>query len=113
MLKKFAVGLLATALIAGPAFAQTSNSSAAPSTTPAAAPAKMQAVPAVTKSAANPAKPVKHAKAHEKTVKHVATRSRVRSHVKSSKTHQARHVKPVKSHQAKTTSQTGTAAKRS
>jgi hypothetical protein len=111
MLKTFAAGLLATALIAGPAFAQTSNSSAAPTKTPAAASANTQAAPAATnaKPVANTTKTVQHAKAHKKTVKHVAGRS----HVKSSKTHQARHVRPVKSHQAKTTDKTGTAAKRS
>jgi hypothetical protein len=111
MLKKFAAGLLATALIAGPAFAQTSNPSAAPTTTPAAAPANTMAAPAATnaKQATSPTKTVKHAKLHKAPVKHVASRS----HVKSSKTHQAQHVKPVKSHQAKTGTKTGATAKRS
>jgi hypothetical protein len=120
MLRKFAAGLLATALIAGPAFAQTSTpSGSAPAAMPAAAatqnapakaaaaPASTMAAPAVTKTkeTANPSKTVKHAKLHKKTVKHVASRS----HVKSAKIHQARHVKTVKTHQVNT----GTAAKRS
>jgi hypothetical protein len=120
MLRNIAAGLLATALIAGPAFAQTSNSSATPNAapsatvqtkTPAAAPANTMTAPATTnaKQAANPSKTVKHAKLHKKTVKHVASRS----HVKSGKMHQARHVKPVKSHQAKSQLKTGTTAKRS
>ncbi len=122
MLRKFAAGLLATALIAGPAFAQTStpstpsSSAMAPAAAPAtqnapakaaAAPASTMAAPAVTKTkeTANPGKTVKHAKLHKKTVKHVASRS----HLKSGKMHQARHVKSVKTHQVNT----GTAAKRS
>jgi hypothetical protein len=124
MLRKFAAGLIATALIAGPAFAQTStpstNSGSAPAATPAAAPVTQNApakaaiapakvttapvntmaAPAVTKmkETANPSKMVKHAKLHKKTVRHVASRSH--------KMHQARH---VKSHQVNT----GTSAKRS
>jgi hypothetical protein len=128
MLSKFAAGLLATALIAGPAFAQTSNTGATSGSTPSAtssttqnAPAKAVTAPANTMSApaatdakqsTNPAKTEKHSKLHKKTVKHIASRS----HVKSGKMHQARHVKPVKSHQAKlqtkTQIKTGTAAKR-
>jgi hypothetical protein len=112
MLRKFAAGLLATALIAGPAFAQTSTSSmpsgtapnaAAPASQNQAAPAKVTTTPA--KQTANPSKTVKHAKLHKKTVKHVASRS----HLKSGKVHQVRHVKSVKTHQAKA----ATAAKRS
>jgi hypothetical protein len=117
MLRKFAAGLIATALIAGPAFAQTSTpSGSAPATQTApakaaTAPANTMAAPAVTKTkqAANPSKTVKHAKLHKKTVKHVASRS----HVKSGKMHQARHVKSVKTHQAKIGTKIGTAAKRS
>jgi hypothetical protein len=111
MLRKFAAGLIATALIAGPAFAQTSTPSAtsgsAPAAMPAAAPASTMAAPAVTKTkvTANPSKMVKHAKLHKKTVKHVASRS----HVKSAKLHQTRHVESAKTHQVKT----GTSAKRS
>lgn len=119
MLRKFAAGLLATALIAGPAFAQTSNSSTTPKASPSAAvqtktPAassNTMTAPATTnaKQAARPSKTVKHAKLHKKTRKHIASRSRV----KSGKMHQARHVKPVKSHQAKSQLKTGTTAKRS
>jgi hypothetical protein len=118
-LRKFAAGLIATALIAGPALAQTSTTSgSAPAATPAPvtqtapakaaiAPANKMAAPVVTnaKQTANPSKMVKHAKLHKKTVRHVASRS----HVKSGKMHQARHVKSVKAHQAIT----GTSAKRS
>jgi hypothetical protein len=69
------------------------------------------AAPAATKAkqTANPSKTVKHAKLHKKTVRHVASRS----HIKSGKVHQARHVKPVKTHQAKVQSKAATAAKRS
>jgi len=121
MLRKFAAGLIATALIAGPAFAQTSTTSgsapaATPSTAPvtqtapakaAIAPANKMAAPVVTdaKPTANPSKTVKHAKLHKKTVKHAARQS----HIKSGKMHQSRHVKSVKTHQAIT----GTSAKRS
>jgi hypothetical protein len=118
MLRKFAAGLIATALIAGPAFAQTSTTSgSAPAATApvtqtapakaAIAPANKMAAPvaANAKRTANPGKMVKHAKLHKKTVKHVASRS----HIKSGKVHQARHVKSVKTHQAVT----GTSAKRS
>jgi hypothetical protein len=124
MLRKFAAGLLATALIAGPAFAQTSTpsttSGSAPTTAPinqvapanaatapakaTPAPANTMAAPAVTKTkeTANPSKTVKHAKLHKKTVKHVVSRS----HLKSGKMHQARH---AKTHQVNT----GSSAKRS
>jgi hypothetical protein len=128
MLSKFAAGLLATALIAGPAFAQTSNTGATSGSAPAAtstttqnAPAKAAApsakattaptntmsAPAATdtKQSTNPVKTEKHSQLHKKTVKHVASRS----HVKSGKMHQARHVSSVKSHQVNT----GTTAKRS
>jgi hypothetical protein len=113
MLRKFAAGLLATALIAGPAFAQTSTSSMPSGTAPnAAAPASTTAAPAVTKAkqTANPSKTVKHAKLHKKTVKRVASRS----HLKSGKVHQVRHVKSAKT-QAKVAHQSkaATAAKRS
>jgi hypothetical protein len=138
MLRKFAAGLLATALIAGPAFAQTSNSNtkttgSAPAATMPAAPTAQNtpvkgsgssanvtapantAAPAATyaKQTAKPDKAVKHVKLHKKTRKHLASRS----HVKSGKMHQARHVKSVKSHQAKLQTKTqikaGAAAKRS
>jgi hypothetical protein len=112
MLKKFAAGLLATALIAGPAFAQTSTSTPSGTAPNAAASASTMAAPAVTKAkqTANPGKTVKHAKLHKKTVKHVASRS----HLKSVKVHQVRHVKSAKTH-AKVAHRTkaATAAKRS
>lgn len=117
MLRTFAAGLLATALIAGPAFAQTSNSSTKTNSVPSAtvqtktpaAPANTMTAPATTnaKQAASPSKTIKHAKLHKKTHKRVVSRS----HLKSAKIHQVRHVKPVKSHQAKV--KTGVTAKRS
>ena len=80
MLRKFAVALVATTLIAGSAFA------AQPSETSGAAPAATQAVPAV------------------KTTKIVApTTKHVRKHVahrKAANVQQARHVKSTKTHQA-------------
>src|SRR5271166_5251495 len=133
MLRKFAAGLLATALIAGPALAQTptttpsGNTPAASAPTinaPAtktvpvkAAPSSPMAAPTATdaKQTANPTKAVKHVKLHKKSVKRVASRS----HVKSGKMHQVRHTKSVKSHQAKIVpakiapTKTGDAAKRS
>jgi hypothetical protein len=112
MLKTFAAGLLATALIAGPAFAQNSTSSASgpapaattPAKTPSAASANTMTVPAATnaKQTANSGRTTKHVKLHKKAGKHTASRS----HVKSGKMHQARH---VKSHQ----DNTGAATKRS
>jgi hypothetical protein len=80
MLRKFAVALVATTLIAGSAFA------AQPTETSGAAPAATQTAPAV------------------KTTKIVAPTTRhVRKHVARGKVgtmHQARHVKSTKTHQA-------------
>jgi hypothetical protein len=80
MLRKFAVALVATTLIAGSAFA------AQPSETTGAAPATTQAAPAVktTKVVAHTAKHVR---------KHVA-------HRKGGNIRQARHMKSTKTHQA-------------
>jgi hypothetical protein len=115
MLRNFATALVATALIAGPALAQTSGSTSgsAPVTAPAKQTAPVNAAPANTASApaasnaqqsAKPGKTVKHAKIHKKTVRHSTGRSG-----KSSKMHQARHIKSTKTHQVNT----GRAAKRS
>lgn len=80
MLRKFAVALVATTLIAGSAFA------AQPSETSGAAPAATQAAPA-----AKTTKIVAHTTKHVR--KHVARR-------KAGNIHQARHVKSTKAHQA-------------
>jgi hypothetical protein len=80
MLRKFAVALIATTLIAGSAFAaQTSETSGA-------APAATQAAPAV-KTTKIVAPTTKHVR------KHVASR-------KAGKMHLSRHVKSTKMHQA-------------
>lgn len=97
MLKKFAAALVATGLIAGPAFAQSTGN---PSVTPIS-PAATQAAPSVAakptvKPAAKTAKTVKHSARHVR--KHAA-----RSTTMGAATHQARHVKPgtaSKTHQA-------------
>ena len=121
MLKKFAAGLLATALIAGPALAQTSTTLRHPPTVNAPmtktvpvkpAPSSAMAAPAATnaKQAVNPTTVVKHAKVHKKSVKRVAHHSH-----KASKVSQSRHLKSAKAHQAKAKvgSKAGSATKRS
>ncbi len=106
MLKKFAAALVATTLVAGPAFAQSTGNSGATPTTPAAqatqaAPSTAAAKPTV-KTTAKTAKTVRH------TAKHVRKHA-ARSPKKGAAMHQARHVKPAKAHQAGVTA----AAKRS
>ena len=118
MLKKFAAGLLATALIAGPALAQTSTTpsgnapaaNAPMATAPVtktvpvkAAPSGMMTAPAATnaketvnKQTVNPTKAVKHAKVHKKSIKRVAHRLH-----KAAKVSSLRHLKSAKTHQAK------------
>ena len=100
MLRKFAAALLATTLIAGPAFAAQPSGSAGstPAASTAAAPASTNAV---TKQTAKPTKTVKHARKHAR--KHVARHKvgtmKVARHFKSTKTHRhhvAAHAKPVK-----------------
>jgi hypothetical protein len=83
MLRKFAMALVATTLIAGSAFA------AQPSETTGAAPAAAQAAPA-----AKTNKIVGHTT--KQVRKHVARR-------KAGNIHQARHVKSSKTHQASVT----------
>ena len=93
MLKKFAVALVATALIAGPAFAQSNGTSGATPTAPAAQTAP--AAPTASTPAAKPA--VKTTKAVKHTAKHARKHF---AHRKTGTMHQARHVTPAKTHQA-------------
>jgi uncharacterized protein YdeI (BOF family) len=82
MLRKFAAALIASSLLAAPAFAAQSSGSAG--ATPAAPAAQTQ-------QPANPTKTIKHARRH--IHKHVVR-------TKSGTMHQARHGKLVKAHQA-------------
>jgi delta-aminolevulinic acid dehydratase/porphobilinogen synthase len=87
MLRNFAIALVATTLIAGPAFAaQSSDTAGTPSAKPAAP--VTQAAPAV-----NAKQPAKQAVKETHVRKHVA-------HGKNGPMHQARHIRPVKTHQA-------------
>jgi hypothetical protein len=95
MLRKFAAALLATALIAGPALAQTSTQApgnAGSTAAPAAAAASTTGAKVQTKAAS--------------TVKSTKTASHIRKHVrkhlargKTTTMKQARHVKSTKTHQ--------------
>ncbi|MGB7254621.1 MAG: hypothetical protein WBC94_13540 [Xanthobacteraceae bacterium] len=96
MLRKFAAALVAAALIAGPAFAQSNGTSGAMPSAPAGQTAP--AAPAASTPAAKPSvKTTKAVKHTAKRVSHHASRSK-----KSSASHQARHAKPAKTHQAGT-----------
>src|SRR5580704_15081953 len=97
MLRNFAIALVATTLIAGPAFAAQSsdNTSGSPSAKPAAP--VTQAAPDT-----NAKQPAKQAVKQTHVRKHVA-------HRKTGTMHQARHIKAAKTHQANV----NTAAKRS
>jgi negative regulator of sigma E activity len=97
MLRKFAAVLLATALVAGPAFAAQSSDSAG--ATPAAATTGVNAK--VQTSTSKPTKPVMHARNHVR--KHIA-----RAKVGTMK--QARHVKSTKTHQANVSKSKGSKA---
>jgi hypothetical protein len=102
MLRKFAAALLATTLIAGPAFAAqpSGNAGSNPAASAAAAPAS--GTNAVTKQTAKPTKTVKHARKDAR--RHVARGKvgtiKVSRHFKSTKTHRhhvaAHVVKPAK-----------------
>jgi hypothetical protein len=89
MLRNFAAALLATSLIAGPAFAMEPSGNAAPAAT-----VRTDAKPTV-KAAAPSAQPAKHLRKHARshTRKHVAHRNvhRMKTvhHFKGSKTHKA------------------------
>jgi hypothetical protein len=111
MFRTFAAALIATAVVAGPAFAQNSGTApanpAAPSqTTPNARAASTAPVKPAVKSTT----PAKHAGKSTKSVKHRAKHARkhhashVRKHSAPKKTsarmHQTRHMKPGKTHAA-------------
>lgn len=87
MLKNFAAALLATSLIAAPAFAQTNDTgkAAAPAMQSQSAPAPQ--APTAAKTSVKHHAAVKHSKKHHM--------SRLRG-----ATHQARHMKLTKAHQA-------------
>jgi hypothetical protein len=90
MLRNFAAALLATTLIAGPAFAAQSTDTAGSTPATQAAPAA-STTNAKQSVATKPAKLVKHTAKHAR--KHFA-------HRKTGAMHQARHVAPAKAHQA-------------
>jgi len=90
MLRNLAAALLATTLIAGPAFAAQSSDTAG------SAPAT-QAAPAASTTNAKQAVAIKS----DKLVKHTAKYARKHfAHRKTGTMHQARHVAPAKTHQA-------------
>jgi hypothetical protein len=91
MSRKFAAALVAMALLATPAFAQSSGSN---TSTPAAPAAQSKAAPAVV---AAPAKSTKTVEAVKHTAKHARKHF---AHRKTGAMHQARHAKPAKTHQA-------------
>jgi hypothetical protein len=96
MLRNFAIALVATTLLAGPALAaQSSGTAGATSATPKAP--VMQTAPAT-----NARQPAKQAVKQTHVRQHLA-------HGKNSPMHQAHHVKPAKTHQANVSA----AAKRS
>jgi hypothetical protein len=94
MLKIFAAALVATALIAGPAFAQTNGTSGVMPSAPAGqtAPAAATASTPAAKPTVEATNAVKHTAKH---VRHHASRSK-----KSGASHHVRHAKPAKTHQA-------------
>jgi hypothetical protein len=103
MLRKFAAALLATTLIAGPAFAAQRSDSAGSTPTAPTAPAASTAVApasthAVTKQAAKPTKMVKHARKHARKhmVRHKVGKMKVSRHSKSMKMHRHHAAAPVK-----------------
>jgi predicted outer membrane protein len=112
MLKTFTAALLATTLIAAPAFAQNPVNTGATPAAPAA-----QSQPAV--SNAGKAAQTETGKAAVKTttqksVKHVAKHaSKHASRGKTKMVHQARHVKPSKTHQVNAGKPVSETAKRS
>jgi hypothetical protein len=98
MLREFAAAVVATALIAGPAFAAQSadKTGGMVPATPAAPSAQTSQTAPAASSTVKPTATVKQTQ----TVKHV------RKHVargKNGTMHQARHIKPMKTHQANVT----------
>ncbi len=82
MLRKFAAAMLATALIAGPAFAASHLGN--PGSAPVTAPVTVPASTTVTKPMAKPAvKMVKHFRGH--VVRHKVGKIKVARHLKSTK----------------------------
>ena len=108
MLKKFAAALIATTLVAGPAFAQSNGNSGTMPSAPSA-----QTVPASPTASMPAAKPT--VKDHRQNGEDGQARDKARpqacraEHKKGAAIHQARHAKPAKAHQAGI----ATAAKRS
>jgi hypothetical protein len=113
MLRKFAAALIATTLIAGPAFAAQSTGTAgtAPATAPVTAP--VATAPASAAATVKTTKTVHHTVKHDR--KHLARgKNGIKTGSKSGTMHLARHVKPAKTHQANTGKTTNDqAAKRS
>jgi hypothetical protein len=119
MLRKFAAALIATTLIAGPAFAEQSTATAgtAPAAAPVTAPAATPSAPASAAATVKTTKTVHHTVKHAR--KHLARgkngiKTAIKTGSKSGTMHQARHVKPARTHQANTGKTTNDqAAKRS
>jgi hypothetical protein len=87
MSRKIAAALVAIAMLATPAFAQSPGNNG---TTPAAPAAQSHTAPAVASANVKATKVVKH------TAKHASKHARL----KNGAMHQARHAKPAKTHQA-------------
>jgi hypothetical protein len=104
MLKTFTAALLATTLIAAPAFAQNPVNTGATPAAPAA-----QSQPAVSNAGKAAAKTTT-----QKTVKHLTKHaSKHASRGKTKTVHQARHMKPGKTHQVNAGKPVSETAKRS
>ena len=112
MLRKFAAALLATALVAGPAFAQSNGNAGSTPAVPAAQPAAksqsgaMGASPSTNATTNVGTKAGGQAATAGKSSKIVKHSKHARKHVvrgKSGSMHQARHGKGAKTHQAKVT----------
>jgi hypothetical protein len=116
MLKTFTAALLATSLIAAPAFAQNPVNTGA---TPSAPAAQSQPASTAGKAAQTDTAKTDMGKAGakattQKTVKHVAKHaSKHASRGKTKTVHQARHMKPGKTHQVNAGKPVSETAKRS
>jgi hypothetical protein len=93
MLRKFAAVLLATSLIAGPAFAAqpSGTAGATPAAPAAAAPASTNAATKTVTSQVKAVKTVKHVRKHSRrhVVRHKIGAMKQARHVKTTKTHQS------------------------